>query len=111
MPARGASLIRVTCSTVGTGGPLSVGAAVSDYRDFSHFPDGSVVNYAIEDTPGNETGWGLVGGGGTTLTRNFIDSSTGSLLSLTGGAQVIDTLLPRDLSEVHAMNNAILGGI
>ncbi len=111
MPARAANLVFITCTTVGTGGPLAIGAAVPGYRPLSVLPDGSYVHYEIADTPGNETGWGIVGGGGTTLTRNLIDSNTGSLLSLTGGAQLVITLLARDLGEVHAMNNALLGGI
>jgi hypothetical protein len=111
MPARAANLIRVSVSTVGTGGPLAIGAAVTGFRALSVLPDGSFVNYAIEDTPGNETGFGTVSGGGTSLTRNFIDSSTGSALSLTGGAQLIVTLLARDLGEVHLGNHSDFGGI
>lgn len=111
MPARASNLVRILITTVGTGGTLTTSGAASGFRALSVIPDGSVVNYALEDTPGNETGTGVVGGSGTTITRNFIDSNTGSVLSLTGGAQLIVTALARDLGEVHLMNHSLLGGI
>lgn len=115
MPARAANLVFVTCSTVGNTGAaatsLAIGAAVSDYRPLSSLPDGSYVHYELSDTPGNETGWGYTSGGGTAISRNFIDSNTGSMLSLTGGALLVITPLNRDFNEVHSMNHALLGGI
>src|SRR5579885_1734030 len=106
-----ASLVRVSVTTVGTGSPLNIGAAIAGYRPLSVFPNGSVIAYALQDTPGNETGWGVVGGGGTTLTRNFLDSSTGSLLSLSGAAQLICTPLPWDVLARNLVEHAMLGGI
>lgn len=105
-----ANLIRVTVTTVGTGS-LTIGGAVSNFRPLSSIPDGSVINYGIQDTGGNETGWGVVGGSGTTLTRNLIDSSTGSLISLSGAAQLIETSLSRDFHGADLAVHAGLGGL
>lgn len=105
-----ANLIRCTVSTIGTGA-LTITGAVSGFRPLSTFPDGTVINYALQDTGGNETGWGVVGGSGTTLTRNLIDSSTGSLISLSGAAQLIETTLSRDLHGVDLALHAGLGGL
>ena len=109
--AQRANLIRVTVTTVGTGSTLAIGAAISGFRALSVIPDGAVINYALQDTGGNETGWGVVGGSGTTLTRNLIDSSTGSLLSLSGAAQLIETSLSRDFHAVDLAAHAALGGL
>jgi hypothetical protein len=111
MPTVKANLIRVLVTTTGTGGPLAIGAAVSNFRALSNVPDGSVIDYALSDTVGNETGWGVVSGGGTAVTRNFIDSSTGSALNLSGAAQLIVTALARDFSEEAEFAHAFLGGI
>ncbi len=111
MPFSRASLVRCLVSTVGTGSPLTIGSAVAGYRALSVIPDGSWVAYALQDTNGNETGWGQISGSGTSLTRNLEASSTGSLISLSGAAVMIVTPLPRDFMENNLIAHALQGGI
>lgn len=111
MPAVKANLVRVNVTTIGTGLTLAIGTTVANFRPLSVLPDGATVNYALSDTAGNETGYGVIGGGGTTLTRNFIDSSTGSVLALSGGAQLVVTDLARDFTEQSLFAHSYLGGV
>ncbi len=86
-----ADLIRQTTSTAGTG-TITLGAAVSGFRTIAGagIADGSFVSYSLFDNGNSnrETGTGIVGSNGTTLTRLFRASSTGSLLNLSGSAIV-----------------------
>ena len=84
-----ADLVQQNTATPGTG-TITLGSAVTGFRTLaaSGIPDGSVVSYAILDGTNRETGTGVVGGSGTTLTRVLRSSSTGSLLNLSGSAVV-----------------------
>lgn len=96
---------RVSFSTATTGtGPVTAGAPTSNFRGMdtanggSPIPDGTEVDYAIEDGPDFETGVGVVGSSGTTLTRVLSQSSTGSLLNLSGSAKVFITPIAETLN-------------
>lgn len=81
---------RVSFSTATTGtGTITAGAATSGFRTMASasIPDGTTVQYAIEDGTAWETGSGVTGSTATTLTRVLSVSSTGSLLSLSGAAK------------------------
>lgn len=76
-------------TTTGTG-TITLGAAVSKHQTFA---TAGVVNadsvpYFIEDGNAWEIGIGVYSSTGPTLTRVLVESSTGSLLNLSGAAQV-----------------------
>lgn len=79
-------------STTGTG-TITAGTPTAGFRGMntansgSPIPDGTFVEYCIEDGTAWETGTGFVGASGTTLSRNLSQSSTGSLLNLSGSAK------------------------
>lgn len=85
-------LVKFTTATTGTGTVTSSGAATG-YRTMlaAGIADGTEVEYAIHDGTDKETGTGIVGGTSTTLTRVLSQSTTGSLLSLSGSAEVMIT--------------------
>lgn len=83
---------KMTTSTVGTGA-LTLVAAVTKFQSFAAAGavNNDVVQYVIEDGNAWEIGIGTYGSAGTTLTRTLQESSTGSLLNLSGSAQVFIT--------------------
>jgi hypothetical protein len=109
-----ANRARQFTATVGQG-TLALGAAMPRYRTFAAagVADGNSVHYVIEDGSNWELGTGVLGGGGTTLTRTLIQSSTGALLSLTGNANVRVDILGVDINAAQAgslpnMNGALM---
>jgi hypothetical protein len=92
-----------TTATTGTG-TITAGAAVSvDYRTLASVPDGEEVGYTITDGNAWETGFGIVGGDGTTMTRplsGLSASSTGALLNLTGDAEVLLTPIAEQMNQL-----------
>jgi hypothetical protein len=91
---------RVSFSTATTGtGTVTAGSATSGFRAMataasgSPIPDGTQVQYTIEDGAAWETGTGVTGGTATTLTRVLSQSSTGALLNLSGSAKVYLTAI------------------
>jgi hypothetical protein len=69
---------------------MTLGAAASGYQSMAAagVANGDVVFYVIEDGTAWEIGTGTYTSAGTTLSRTLAASSTGSLLALTGSAQV-----------------------
>lgn len=101
--------VSFTTSTTGTG-PITVGTATPGFVTpaGAAIPDGTEVPYAIEDGTNWETGTGVVGAGGTTLTRTLSKSSTGSLLNLTGAAKCFLTPIADTLNGLR-MQAAFIG--
>ena len=96
---------RMTTATA-TSGTITLGSAVSGYQTFAAagVANADVVSYCIEDGTAWEVGTGTYTTTGTTLSRTLVQSSTGSLLVLSGTAQVFITALAADLFPVPVSN-------
>jgi len=90
---------KVGTSTTGTG-TITLGSAEGGYQTFADagVVDADVVRYVIEDGTNWEIGTGTYTASGTTLSRTLGESSTGSLLSLTGAAVVFVGAAAEDLA-------------
>jgi hypothetical protein len=93
------NLARMTVTGTPGTGTITLNAATANHISFSSagVSNSDVVAYGIEDGTASEAGFGTYTSAGTTLTRNLVNSTTGSLLSLTSAAEVFITPLARDL--------------
>lgn len=94
---------KVSTSTLGTG-TITLGAAVSGYQTFASagVTDGQTVRYTIEDGTAWEIGSGTYTASTTELSRTLDESSTGSLLNLSGSAVVFITAAGEDIQQPPA---------
>jgi hypothetical protein len=89
----------MTTTTTGTG-TVTLGEAVIPFQSLNAAGaiNGVTYSYVIEDANGAwETGYGVYTSSGTTLTRILDQSSTGSLIVLSGAARVSICERPTDL--------------
>ena len=93
---------KVSTSTTGTG-TITLGDAESGYQTFADagVVNSDVVRYVIEDGTAWEIGTGTYSAG--TLTRTLDESSTGSLLNLSGSAVVYVTAAAEDIPAVQEL--------
>lgn len=91
---------KMTTATTGTG-TITLGSAVDGYQTFANagVSDADVVRYVIEDGNAWEIGTGTYTASGTTLSRTVVESSTGSLLNLSGDAVVYVSAAAEDIQE------------
>lgn len=91
---------RFTTATTGTG-TVTVGSASSGFQTpaSAGATNGAIYSYFIEDGSAWEIGTGTYTVSGTTLSRTLIQSSTGSLLNLSGSAVV--TIAPNVLDFLN----------
>lgn len=94
-----ADRVKVSTTTTGTG-TLTLGSAVAGFQTFAqgNVANGATVSYAIENGTSWEVGTGVYSSTGPTLTRTLVQSSTGSLLNLSGTSTVFITALAVDLA-------------
>lgn len=93
----------VATATTGTGA-ITLGSAQSGYQSLASagVASGDWVDYVIVDGSAWEHGIGQYNSSGPTLTRNLVESSTGSLVSLDGSATVFVTLSGQSLGGAFA---------
>lgn len=106
-----ANRARMATTTTGTGTIDLDGGAVSGYQTFAAagVSNGDVVRYVIEDGTAWEIGTGTFTDAATdTLSRTLTESSTGSLLNLSGSAEVYITAAKSDFvvrpEQVYAIS-------
>jgi len=91
---------KMSTATTGTG-TITLGSAVAGFQTFADagVANAETVRYTIEDGAAFEIGTGTYTSSGTTLSRTLIESSTGSLLNLSGSAIVYVTAAAQDLQS------------
>lgn len=84
--------VKYTTSTTGTG-TITLGSAATQYQALAAGDNAKIIHYMIEDGGGTdwEEGWGVYTHSGTTLTRNLVSSSSGSLIDLSDTSTVFLT--------------------
>ena len=101
MAVKFANRVKVATSTTGTGA-LTLGTPIESYQSFADggILDGNSVRYTIVEANDWEVGTGVYTHSGTTMSRSLEESSTGSLLNLTGDAEVFITTAAVDIDNL-----------
>lgn len=104
--------IKVSTATTGTGTVTLSTTAENGFQNFANggIANTNVVRYTIEDGNDFEIGNGTYSSTGPTLTRTLLESSTGSLLNLSGDAIVFITAAAEDLQLKDSSGNISVSG-
>lgn len=88
---------------------MILAGAVSGFQTFASAgaTEGDVLRYVIEDGMDWEIGVGVYSATGPTLSRTLLQSSTGSLLNLSGAAQVYVSAAADDLPTITGPTGAL----
>ena len=102
---------KMSTATTGTG-TITLGSAVAGFQTFADagVSNSAVVRYTIEDGTAWEIGSGTYTSSGTTLSRTLDESSTGSLLNLSGNAIVFVTAAAEDIITDVTAGSFLTGG-
>jgi hypothetical protein len=94
------NLIRVSTATTGSE-TVVLGNAITGFLNFitGGVQDGEIVSYGIKDGNNHEVGRGTYSASGSNLTRSLLKSTTGSLLDLSGTADIYITVLAEDINS------------
>ena len=97
-----ANRAKMTTTTIGTG-TVTLGVASLGYQTFADagIVTGDEIRYVIEDGINWEIGSGIYTPG--TMTRSLVQSSTGSLLNLSGTASVLLSITADDFATAGDM--------
>lgn len=95
-----ANRAKMATPTTGTG-TLALGTASLGYQTFTDagIVNGDEVRYVIEDGINWEIGTGVFSS--NTVSRDLVESSTGSLLSLSGSATVLLSITADDFAKTE----------
>jgi hypothetical protein len=109
MTIKFANRVKVSTSTTGTG-TLTLGSAVNGFQTFAQggILNGESIRYTIINGNEWEVGTGVYTHSGTTMSRSYEESSTGSLLNLAGDSEVFITVASTDIENIEDTANAAL---
>lgn len=94
-------LVEFRTNTVGTGSPLSIGAATDGHRGSEALTDGATYSYSIASRGGYEVGRGVYSQSGQTITRGtLLSSDSNNPIAIQSGSVVAIVLLAEDLSSI-----------
>lgn len=98
---RTANRARMSTATTGTG-TITLGSAITAFQTFAAagVVDTDALRYLIEDGNAWEVGVGTYTASGTTLSRALVESSTGSLLNLSGSA-IVSVIIGANDAELN----------
>lgn len=106
------NLARMHTSTVGSGSFVTLTTASDGCLTFiqSGMTDGLTYSYGIVDGSGAETGRGVFNASGSKITRSPLNSTnSGSLIVLSGNAEIYVTALAQDFQIPYSGNDPPIG--
>ena len=102
------NLVRVSTNTSGSG-TIVLGDTITGFLNFitGGVQDGEIVSYGIKDGNSHEVGRGTYSASGSNLTRSLLKSTTGSLLNLSGAADIYITVLAEDIGGASILETQV----